>query len=556
MKNTFIPVMLLCLVFLLVTCISITPDKEPPVVSAFIRLNSIGFLPEYKKEASIARECSAFEIRNAKNNKTVYTGMVTGPVESEDTQEQIYHADFSSFSKPGKYYLFIPGIGESARFSIDSRVYNDVFKTLMLGMFLWRCSTPVSATYKGTLYSHKAAHMNDGYLDFITGKKNDLKDGTGGWYDAGDYGKYIVNAGITTGMMFKAWELFQDRISGLELEIPEKGGPLPDYLDELKWEIDWVLKMQYPDGSGRVSHKLTARKFWVFLLPEFDSSKRYFVPWSSAATADFTAMLAMAARIYKAYDPDYAEVCLKAAKLSYDFLRENPMNHEADLFRFHTGEYQTTDPDDRLWAAAELWETTGEKSYLDDFEIRIRSMENVVITDFDWPEVGNLGVFTYLLSQRKEKKADIVARLKKELITAADSLTQTANAQAYGRPLGSTYYWGCNGTVARQTIILYMAYTISENREYITTMLDAIGHLFGRNYYGRSYVTGLGYNPPLHPHDRRSGGDDIPDPWPGYLIGGGHSATDWVDNQEDYSRNEIAINWNSALIFAVAAFVE
>jgi endoglucanase len=143
------------------------------------------------------------------------------------------------------------------------------------------------------------------------------------------------------------------------------------------------------------------------------------------------------------------------------------------------------------------------------------------------------------------------------LLSAADSIVKTRNAHAYGRPLGSRYYWGCNGSVARQTLVLRGAYRLSSKTEYLETALDALNYLFGRNPYGRSFVTGLGHRPPLRPHDRRSGGDKVPDPWPGYLIGGPHPrATSWKDEQGDYRTNEIAINWNAALIHALAIFLD
>jgi endoglucanase len=91
---------------------------------------------------------------------------------------------------------------------------------------------------------------------------------------------------------------------------------------------------------------------------------------------------------------------------------------------------------------------------------------------------------------------------------------------------------------------------------YRATALDAVNHLLGRNCYGRSYVTGIGFDPPLHPHDRRDNGEYLNHPWPGYLIGGPHPrATDWHDEQGDFRTNEIAINWNAALVYALAAFL-
>jgi endoglucanase len=143
------------------------------------------------------------------------------------------------------------------------------------------------------------------------------------------------------------------------------------------------------------------------------------------------------------------------------------------------------------------------------------------------------------------------------LLATADGIVQTRSHHGYGRPLGGQYYWGCNGGVARQTLVLQAARRLSPRPEYTETCLDALNHLFGRNPYGRSFVTGLAFRPPMRPHDRRSGGDKVDDPWPGYLVGGAHpKAVDWHDDQGDYRTNEIAINWNGALIYALAGFVK
>lgn len=180
-----------------------------------------------------------------------------------------------------------------------------------------------------------------------------------------------------------------------------------------------------------------------------------------------------------------------------------------------------------------------------------------VDADFDWGSVGNLGVFTYLASEREGRDPALVARLRGNLLAVADEIVRTGAAQPDARPLGNRYYWGCNGSVARQSLTLHAAYRVSPKPEYRAAALDALNHLFGRNPYGRSLVTGLGHAPPLHPHDRRSAGDDVDAPWPGCLVGGPHpQATDWKDEEGDYRTNEIAINWNAALIYALAAFLD
>ena len=196
---------------------------------------------------------------------------------------------------------------------------------------------------------------------------------------------------------------------------------------------------------------------------------------------------------------------------------------------------------------------------LTDLETRIAGpdAQGRVDADFDWGNVKNLGLITYVLSARPGRDEEMVAKIRASFIATADGLVETAAGHGYGRPFGTRYFWGCNGTVARQTLMLMAAHRLAPKREYIETSLDALNHLFGRNYYGRSFVTGLGFRPPMAPHDRRMGADQAGDPWPGYLIGGSNpGATQWQDIRKNFRTNEIAINWNGALIYALAAFVD
>lgn len=529
---------------------AVSAAEEPPK----IRLNTIGYLPGKEKVAAIAAPCSEFAVVRVVDGTKVLEGTTTGPVFNPDTEEDLYAADFSALQEAGEYQLEVPGVGRSAPFRVAEDVYNQPFYTVTRGMYLWRCGTAVKGTHNGQVFSHDACHTEDAWMDFVTGEHVRV-DGTKGWHDAGDYNKYVVNAGVTVGAMFRAWEDFGPQIREVRLDIPESGGTTPDFLAEIKWELEWLLTMQAPDGS--VYHKLSARNFGGFILPEFETDERYFSPWSSAATADFVAMMAMAARHFRPCEPAFADRCLEAAKKSYAVLKSYPEEHWADLRGFRTGGYQTRDSDDRLWAAAELWETTGEDDILRDFEARARSMRGAVDHDFDWGRVRNLGVFTYLFSQRPGRDETLVTQLRESLLATAEGIVATRSNHGYARPLGSRYYWGCNGSVARQTLVLQAAHRLSPKPVYLDTALDALNHLFGRNCYGRSFVTGLGHRPPMHPHDRRSGGDEVEDPWPGYLIGGPHpGAVDWQDIEADYRTNEIAINWNGALIYALAGFLE
>ena len=519
-----------------------------------IRLNSIGYLPSAEKKASIIVSCTNFNVRRSSDSSIAYSGTVTGPVTDPDSGQSIRTANFSSLTEAGTFYLEVPSVGQSVNFTISDNALNFAYYTVMRAFYLWRCGTAVSGTFNGQTYSHAACHMNDAYLDYVGGGHN-IRDGKGGWHDAGDYNKYIVNAGITVGMMFKAWELYKDILQNISLDIPNTAPGYPDFLKEMKWEIDWVLKMAYSDGSGRVSAKLSALDFDPFEMPEQETEDRFFTDWGSAATADYVAMLAMAARIFAPYDATYANQCLNAAWTAYNFLLANTANKDPDYSAFGTGGYGTTDPDDRLWAAAEMWETTGSTTAHQDFTTRANTYSDKTDLDWDWSNVKNLGMYTYLLSTRTGKNTTINDDIRNDLIADANTLVTNRNNHGYGRPLGTSYYWGCNGSVARTTLNLLIANKVSPNSNYVQTALDAVNHIFGRNYYNRSYVTGLGINPPMNPHHRPSGADGIVPPWPGYLVGGGHSYNGWQDVEASYETNEVAINWQGALVFALAAFV-
>lgn len=532
-----------------------TPPAETTYTSNF-RHNALGFLPTAEKQMTInLPDAEEFRVRRADNDKVVYEGTLGEVLTQKDVNESVRIADFSELTREGKYYLEIPGVGRSRDFTIGQQAYNDAYATAMRAFYLWRCGTAIDHTYKGIRYQQEICHQGDGHEDHI-GIEGGHHDGTGGWHDAGDYGKYVVNAGITGFTLLWAWEQFAPALQNVTLGLPETAPGYPEFLKEIKWEIDWLLKMAYPDGSGKVSHKLTALNFSDFYtMPQEDLQNRYYTDWSSAATADYVALLAQASRAFAPYDAEYAAKCLEAAKVSYDFLSSYPGQKFLMQPQFTTGAYFTIDPDDRMWAAAEMWESTGDERYLKEFEKMAEQQKFVVDVNWDWDNMRNLGMFRYAVSERPGKNPEVEAKIKENIIAAADEIVATADADVYGRPLGGRYYWGCNGTVGRQTVGLQVADILAPDAKYQAAALDAVAHLFGRNHYDRSYVTGIGFNPPLYPHDRRSAADGIQQPWPGYIVGGGHTATDWIDDQDSYSHNEVAINWQAGLVFALAWFV-
>ncbi len=499
-----------------------------------------------------------FSVRRVADDSVAFSGTLSDPVMEYSIAQAVTLADFSALDEPGEYYVDVPGRGKSVSFRIGTDVYAGELATLMLGFYGARSGVPIMFDHHGVHFEHVAGHTADGRLDYVDGQVGVQKDGTGGWYDAGDYGKYLPTAAESVNTLLFAWELFGDRLNKLSLPYLEAHDDgLPDYLEEVKWELDWILKMAYDDGSGRVHHKLNSPSFPGFVLPVDDPTTRYFSNYSTAATAEFVAATAKAARAFAPYDAStggYSEKLLAAANTAYAYLQAHPDDVEYDASVLAAGTYQKLGADDRVWAACELWETTGDPSVLADCEARLPTSAGLV-PNFDWDTTSDFGYIAYVLSKREGRDPVFARSASSSVVALADKLVKTAKASGYGRDY-DTYYWGTNGVIARTCLLLQAANVLSPNPAYLDACTDQIGYLYGRNQYNRSQVTGAGVEPPLHPHHRISAADDVVDPYPGLLVGGGQSPTNWQDVQSNFQTNEVAINWSSALAFALAGFVQ
>jgi endoglucanase len=384
LKNVFISTLSLFAVATVVRAeeegallVDTSENLTPAIVSATasiasrdVRVNSIGYKPKLAKRATVMGDHDKVEwsIRRSADDTVALSGELASAVVTSDSNETVQLVDFSALTVPGTYYLYVDGVGNSVPFRVADDVYNDSFELQLAGLYGLRCGTAVSISHGGETFHHDVCHAADGKMDYVGG--TGTKDGTGGWHDAGDYGKYMVNAAFSVGVMLKSWEHFSDQLGHAKLPIPEAGSTYPDFLDEMKYEIDWMLKNAAVYGDGRIPHKLTRTGFSAMVMPSTDKEDRYWVPYGSAATAGFTAVMAQAARIYRPYDAAYADKLQSAADQSYAWLQAHPERHDPDQSGFSTGGYGSSDADDRLWAAAEMWETTGSAEALADFEKR------------------------------------------------------------------------------------------------------------------------------------------------------------------------------------------
>lgn len=541
-----------------------------------IKVDQVGYLPEAPKLAFVVANQTATEflLRKANDSAIVFRGRLSAPVNDADSGDQVRLADFSEYRHEGRYYIDVPGVGRSWSFAIGPSIYRHAFYLTMRSFYGQRCGTAVDLGSQFPGFKHAACHLNGAY--HASSGKSGPHVSTKGWHDAGDYGRYVVNSGISTGELLWTWELFEKRIRNISLNIPESKDRTPDILDEIRWNLDWMLTMQ--DEDGGVWHKQTSERFAEFVMPENDPLVSYVIgtgkePYkSSTATADLAAVLAIAARVYKPFDPTYARKCLAAAEKAWVWLQKYPNVTFHNTDGVVTGGYGDNDPrDEILWAAGELWRTTKHEQY-DRYFLAHYSAQLPAIAAGPpgWPRVAPLALWTYALDNAANKEAaGIIHQLT---LKTADEIVERTNKNAYRHSLRSRdYVWGSNGVAANYGVQLLIANAIKPAAQYREAALDNLHYILGRNTFSLSWVTQLGENPFRHPHHRPSQADSNAEPWPGLLSGGPNRSKQdpamrkladlppakmYLDDWESYAANETAINWNAPLVFLLAAFLD
>lgn len=543
-----------------------------------IRISQTGYYPISEKIAVVVGGNSnekfyLIELYNGRD--TVYTGTLSGTYYWNKSGETIRRADFSSVQEWGKYELNVPSVGTSHIFFISDFMHEELLKAAIKGFYYQRASTALTSQYAG-IWARPAGHADNivnihGSVVSDFYQKDDILIGgsSKGWYDAGDYNKYVVNSGITTYSLLALYEHLPGMMKDLDVNIPESGDNMPDILDEAKWNLDWMLTMQ--DKDGGVSHKLTSPNFTGTIMPHEDQTPRYFIQKTTAATLDFAAVMAIASRVYAPYNSSFADKCYEASLDAWIWARHHPnvLYNQNQMNSLHspsinTGAYGDGNVSDEFyWAGAELYITTK----ADSFYV-ITGLGNVKPAVPGWPRVEGLAVMS-LLHHRKNLTAMGYAdttQFKSDMISLGLGLYNDYNTHPFKVAVSNDFYWGSNAVVANKGIMLMQAYYISKDKRYLDAAVSNLYYLMGRNGTGYCYVTGFGDKTPNDPHHRISEADDVDQAVPGLLVGGPNAsafescpypstyeAKRYLDSRCSYSTNEIAINWNAALVYLVGA---
>lgn len=551
-------------------------------INPAIRLNQVGFYPDSPKFAFVVAESvDTFHVLTAGTRDTVYTGTL-GPWRSTGlSSDSTRVADISALRMPGLYVVHVPGLGDSYSFDVRPRVHDDLARAALKGFYFQRASRALEPRYAGA-WARAKGHPDTIVLIHASAATATRPAGTvisspGGWYDAGDYNKYVVNSGITVATLLSLYEDFPDYVDELDADIPESGGTMPDLLHETLWNVRWMLTMQDP-GDGGVYHKLTNARFDGYVMPADANEPRYVVQKSTSAALNLTATMAQASRVLRGFEeelPGLADSTLTAARKAWLWARRNPevyydqarLNERFDP-DIETGTYGDRNVEDEfIWAAAELFLTTREDSFHSAVPLFPESSAPLP----SWNQVRTLAY--YSLARFRDslpaRAADVGPRVEALLIARADSLVRSARRSAYATVMGGTpgdFIWGSSAVAANQGIALITAYRLTDDSSYLVHALANLDYLLGRNATGYSFVTGHGGQTPRHPHHRPSEADGIDAPVPGLLAGGPNAGRQdrcdypftepdrsYVDDMCSYASNEIAINWNAPLVYLASA---
>lgn len=542
--------------------------------SDMIRVNQVAFYPQQEKIAVVENggKKVTLTVRNVETGKVVGKTRFVRTSVSPWSNKRRSIVDFSNITIPGRYVLEYKGY--NMPITIKSRALTDLTSSAIHSFYLNRSGMPIEEKYAGkwnramghpdTLVYVHASAVSPGRPEGYTFSS------PRGWYDAGDYNKYIVNSAYSVGLMLCSYEQNKAYFDALKVNIPEQDNLTADLLDELMYNLQWMMTMQDPYDGG-VYHKLTTPNFEGMVMPAACKQQRYVVQKSVTASYDFAAVMAQAARIFKC-NKDYAWFtphAERAALAAYHWAEQHPrafyfQGRMNEHFKpaVSTGEYGDGNADDEhFWAATELYLLT-EDQHFRDAAVNLQPQRFIVPS---WGNVSGLGTFSWL----KCPEDDAAKLAREQLLTYADTMLATLPTSSFHTPSGNNakdFAWGCLAeTFCVNGMVLLYAHRLTQDIKYLKAAQQNMDYILGRNATGYCYVTGFGSKSPLYPHHRISTADGIDAPVPGMLVGGPNpgqqdsheQGVTYVSKQPDesycdtmpsYASNEIAINWSAALV--------
>lgn len=511
--------------------LSSQPVQIEQIKDQLVLVNQVGYLPAYRKTALVTdAKATTFQVVDSRAGVSVFSAPLSDPVRDPDTGNVLRSADFSSITQPGTYSVQVPGAGRSPDFRIGDDVYSHLYTDVMN-------SYSVLAAYAPQTWHTAPAK------DRQTGQTMDV---SGGWPDAGDYGRYVPSAASALGTILLLDDTFPGYATPAQLQI-------------LKIELDWMLKMQRSDGA--VYHKVTPMNFGGFDKNSDNiGGQLYVFDVSTADAGVFAAVMAEAARIYQASDAIYSTRLLHAAEVSWGWLEQTPKPILPADTEGTGGYVYSRDGTQRLWAAAELYKTTGKETYSNyAFGYLDRHQPSIGTLGWDDPEtyaVLSLASNPNIDATHHQSFVQLLGRW-------ADGMVTTVNSPIDPWQISiSSFHWASNKTTLDNAVLLLVANALTPDKRYVEAALDQLHYVLGRNAVATCYVTGYGSNSVKNPHNRTMFGSG--QLVPGVMVGGpngdgqdgitppSQGQRSYVDQLQAYASNENSIEYNAPLAFVTA----
>ncbi len=483
-------------------------------------------------------EFDRFAVIDRSSGKTSFEGKIVPRVatgaekntlpESEVSGEKVYEIDFSGFNAPGSYQIEIPGLGRSCEFRIGPDGVRENYRTVMRGFLFQRCGCELDS--KVCNHPRHACHLknyesgallygvNEKYEDGKPVLQNKpekagepVKEFKGGYHDAGDFDLFYSHL-IAPSKMIIAYEFCPEAFKDNDLNIPESGNGVPDILDEAEWGLKFYADEQLDDGailSGRGNGEDYSYKEWKNEFKKWKESrpdwKKYgdlppygnFFP-CSASSNTFAAVASQLSRALQKIDPEKSKMYLDKAEKAYQWAKKHQEGYEAEGISYGKIELKKA----WIWAASELFKTTGKKEYGDDVITLANDKETL---KSHWNQAYSMPFYQWAYASCPQTGTDqkIKDKFVEAICKSADSIVKNSNKRAYrmgsGRETGG---WGSlvGGGYYADTCIL--AYMLTKDKKYLDSASFNADYQLGANPLSRSFITGLGARPPLHPELR------------------------------------------------------
>lgn len=574
----------------------------------YISVNQLGYYPQLAKNATLGDnqgDCTYgaasivlegsydYEIVNNETGEIAYTGKTGEAKLDKDSLDKVCKIDFTAFSEPGEYYIRIKGKEwRSFPFKIGTDIYQESGHDMLtnaLNYFYQNRSginyeekyitsgDKKALAYSGMYKAEKANVQKIWKNEYLSQDEASIQyasseiDASGGWFSASDYGKYMTEGGMSVWTLQNMYERASRTEKGKEkfadnsgtVVIPENGNDIPDILDECRYELDFMSKMKVqPDEptwgeyAGLYYHKVQdhvwvelATRPWDYIGEKWETV-RIVKPPTFAATLNYAACAAQAARLWKPYDAEYAAELLKNAKDAYDAFTKywyqasiTEENNDVSLYapknQGRTGQPYGDDEvlDDAYWAACELYISASEmkdadaekylkalSEYQNPFTVTLRttgsenSATEMSYTAFNWENTASAGSLSLalhpeVLSDEQNKK------LNESIIVTAKDYIYTESQQGYGVPYKydgadyidlsglpdiriNGYEYGSNAMAVYNMIVMAYAYDLTHDAHFINGITTGMDYLLGNNPLAFSYVTGYGSYHEMNPHHR------------------------------------------------------